>query len=263
MAITSIHNPKIKWVRSLQASSRLRKSEGVFVVEGVRLAEEALNGGWEARLVLHTGDLSSRGRLLLGEFSERGILVEEVTPQVMRQSSDTENPQGLLAVLAERPLPLPENLNLVLIPDVVRDPGNLGSLLRTASALGVQATLLTPGSVDAFSPKVLRGGMGAHFRLPLLSLSWSEIEAMLQPLVVYLSAAGQGEPCWQADFRPPLALIIGGEAEGASPQARRLADRWINIPMPGGGESLNAAAAGAVLLYEVLRQRVLAGGRPG
>lgn len=255
--ITSIQNPKIKWVRSLQDNSRLRREEGVFVVEGVRLVEEAFSSGWEARLVLYAADLSPRGRLVLEGFAERGIPLEEASAQVMRAASDTDTPQGLLAVLAQLYLPLPQALNLVFIPDAVRDPGNLGSMLRTASTAGVQAAFLPPGSVDAFAPKVLRAGMGAHFRLPVLHLSWEEIRGYLEPLQVYLAAAGAGVPYWATDFCTPLALIIGGEAEGAGPQAQRLADANVHIPMPGGGESLNAAAAGAVLLYEVVRQRQL------
>ena len=257
--ITSAQNTKIKWVRSIQANSRLRKSEEVFVVEGVRLVEEALAGGWEARLVLYAADLSPRGRQVLEGFAAGDVPLEEVSPQVMRQSSDTDTPQGLLAVLAQRSLPLPESLDFVFIPDAVRDPGNLGTMLRTASAAGVHAVLLPPGSVDAFSPKVLRAGMGAHFRLPVLNLSWKQIEAALEPLTVYLAASGGGVPYWQSDFCSPLALIIGGEAEGAGPQAQRLAEKCVCIPMPGGGESLNAAAAGAVLMYDVVRQRGLAG----
>ena len=256
--ITSVQNPKIKWVRSLQANSRLRREEGVFVVEGVRLVEEAFSGGWEARLVLYAADLSPRGRLVLEGFAGRDVPLEEVSPQVMRAASDTEAPQSLLAVLTQRTLPVPQALNLVFIPDAVRDPGNLGTMLRTACAAGVQAVFLPPGSVDALAPKVLRAGMGAHFRLPMLSLSWEEIGKTLEPLKVYLAAAGAGAPYWAADFFSPLALIIGGEAEGAGPQAQHLADASVHIPMPGGGESLNAAAAGAVLLYEVVRQRQLA-----
>lgn len=253
--ITSAQNPKIKWVRSLLSNGRLRKSERVFVVEGVRLVEEALQEGWEARLLIYTPDLGPRGRQVLEGYEGRGVSLEEVSDQVMRQASDTDSPQGLLAVLDQRQLPIPEPLDLVFIPDAVRDPGNLGSMLRTASAAGVQAVLLPPGSVDPYSPKVLRGGMGAHFRLPVLSLTWEMIAAALQPLTVFLAASGDGEPYWDIDFRPPLALIIGGEAEGAGPRAQQLAGRCVSIPMPGGGESINAAAAAAVILYDILRQR--------
>lgn len=253
--ITSTSNTKIKWVRSLQSSSRERRSEGVFVVEGVRLAEEALAAGWEARLALYTDDLSPRGRGVLDGFAAAGAVVEPVTPQVLRAAADTETPQGLLVVLAQRTLPLPAALDFVFVPDRMRDPGNLGTMLRTAAAAGVQAVLCPPETVDAFAPKVVRAGMGAHFRLPVHTLPWEQIAAHLQPLRSYVAAAGQGPRYDQADFRGPLALIVGGEAEGAGPDARRLALESVHIPMPGGSESLNAAIAAGILMFEVVRQR--------
>ncbi|OGO33914.1 MAG: hypothetical protein A2W35_03745 [Chloroflexi bacterium RBG_16_57_11] len=253
--ITSTANPKIKWVRLLQAHSRERRQAGAFVVEGVRLVEEALAAGWEARLVLYTEDLSERGRLVVDGFAARSAPLEQVSAEVLRAASDTETPQGLLAVLTQRLLPLPATVDLVFIPDRVRDPGNLGTMLRTALAAGVGAVFCPPETVDAFSPKVLRAGMGAHFRLPIHSLDWEAIAPHLAPLKVFLAAKDEGLACTQADFRPPLALIIGGEAEGAGPQARRLANACVHIPMPGGGESLNAAVAAGILLFEVLRQR--------
>jgi TrmH family RNA methyltransferase len=253
--ITSTANPKIKWVRLLQAQGRERRAAGVFVVEGVRLAEEALAAGWEAQLVLYTQDLNERGRAVVQGFADRGALLEQVTPEVLRAASDTETPQGVLIVLSQRLLPLPATLDFVFIPDRVRDPGNLGTMLRTASAAGVQAVFCPPETVDAFAPKVLRAGMGAHFRLPVQSLDWETLADSLAPLEVFLSAVDQGQPYTQADFHHPLALIVGGEAEGAGPQASRLAHAAVHIPMPGGGESLNAAVAAGILLFEVVRQR--------
>lgn len=253
--ITSTANPKIKWVRQLQAHSRDRREAAAFVVEGVRLVEEALAAGWEAQLVLYTDDLSERGRLVLDGLAARGAPLEQVSAEVLHAASDTETPQGLLAVLSQRLLPLPPAPDLVFIPDRVRDPGNLGTMLRTAAAAGVGAVFCPPETVDAFSPKVLRAGMGAHFRLPIHSLDWDEIAPQLSPLQVYLAAMDEGLPCTQADFRPPLALIVGSEAEGAGPQATRLANASVHIPMPGGGESLNAAIAAGILLFEILRQR--------
>lgn len=253
--ITSSANPKIKWVRALQADSRQRRQEGLFVIEGVRLAEEALAAGWQARLLLFTPDLADRGRLVLDGFAARGAPLEQVSAQVLRAASDTQTPQGLLAVLSQRDLPLPRPLDLVFIPDQVRDPGNLGTMLRTAAAAGVQAVLCPPETADAFAPKVLRAGMGAHFRLPVHSLDWDSIAHHLPPLNVYLAAMNEGLPYTRADFRSSLALIIGGEAQGASPQARRLARTAVHIPMPGGGESLNAAVAAGILLFEIARQR--------
>jgi RNA methyltransferase, TrmH family len=256
--ITSRHNPKIQWVRNLQARGQERRATELFVVEGVRLVEEAQVSGWDIELVLYTEGLSQRGRKLLESFVEQGVNTEQVAPNVMEVASDTQTSQGILAVIGYRSIELPEQLDFVFIPDGVRDPGNLGTMLRTAAAAGVSAVFLPPGVVDPFSPKVVRAGMGAHFRLPIQSLEWGEIEQIVHDaaLYVYLAAAGEGLAHLDCDFRLPLAIVVGGEAEGASRVAQNLADARIHIPMPGGGESLNAAVAAGVLLYEVVRQRL-------
>jgi RNA methyltransferase, TrmH family len=255
--ITSTRNPKIQWVRSLQSRAQARREEGLFIVEGVRLVEEALNAGWDARLLLYTDDLGERGQQIVSSFSARGVQGEPVAPHVMRAASDTESPQGLLAVLSRQALPFPETLDFIFIPSEVRDPGNLGTMLRTAAAAGVQAVFLPPGTVDAFAPKVVRAAMGAHFRLPLLVRTWEEILAYVQEnaMAVFLAEAGEGVLYNEVDFRRPLALMIGGEAEGAGKTAEALAQVRIHIPMTGGVESLNAAAAAAILLFEIVRQR--------
>ena len=253
--ITSVQNPKIQWVRKLQTQPRLRREEGLFVVEGVRLVEEALAAGWQASLVLFTEELSERGTQVVQGFARLGAQVEKVSPGVMAAASDTQTPQGLLAVVQTRLLPFPERLDFVLVVDGVRDPGNLGTILRVAAAAGAQAVLLPPGNVDGWAPKVLRAAMGAHFRLPLRSLDWDALNDLLYGLPVYLADAGSGLPYTQADLRAPLALMVGGEAAGAGQQGQKLASHRIHIPMPGEMESLNAAAAAAVLMFEVVRQR--------
>jgi TrmH family RNA methyltransferase len=255
--ITSAQNPKIQWVRSLQARSRERRESQAFVVEGLRLAQEALSAGWEARLVLFDSDLDARGIQVVQGFARQGTQLEEVSPEVMRAASDTQTPQGILIVLPLRILPPPDRLDFVFIPDGVRDPGNLGSMLRTAASAGVEVVFLPPGNVDVYAPKVVRSAMGAHFRTPLRPCNWEEIEEHLKGrrLRVFLADAQRGLAYTQADFRQPLALIIGGEAEGPSQPARKLADEHVHIPMPGGMESLNAGTAAGVLLFEILRQR--------
>lgn len=255
--ITSSKNPKIQYVRSLLGRAKDRREAQAFVVEGVRLAEEALSAGWEADLLLFTAGLSERGRAVVEGFAARGAPVEEVAPEVMRSAGDTQSPQGILAVLPVRSLPAPESLDFAFIPDGVRDPGNLGTMLRTAAAAGVGAVFLPPGTVDPYAPKVVRAGMGAHFRLPILVETWEEIGAWLAhtSLTPYLAAAGQGQAYTLADFRAPTALVIGGEAQGAGAEAEHLA-RWrLHIPMPGRAESLNAAVAAGIILFEVVRQR--------
>lgn len=257
--INSTQNQKIKWVRALQNQARARKDEGAFVIEGVRLAEEALAAGWEAKLVLYTAGLNTRGQAIVNGFAQRGSQVEEVSELVLQAASDTLAPQGILAVIHLDNQPLSGELHFAFIVDGVRDPGNLGSMLRSAAAAGVQAVFLTPGCADPYAPKVVRSAMGAHFRLHLQTLDWQSLQDLIKAagLYVVLAAAGVGLPYTDSDFRRPVAIIIGGEAEGAGDNARALADTPVHIPMPGGSESLNAAAAAAILLFEVVRQRQL------
>jgi RNA methyltransferase, TrmH family len=255
--ITSTKNPKIQWVRELQSRTRRRREENAFVIEGVRLAEEALLAAWPTVLVLYTEDLNPRGQEIVAGLAAQGAAVKSVSEAVMSAASDTQTPQGILAALSLRPLPAPEALDFVFIPDGVRDPGNLGTMLRSAAAAGVQAVLLPPGAADPFAPKVLRAGMGAHFHLPIISYGWPEITAHLEvyQLRLYLAAARQGVPYTAVDFRQPFALVIGGEAEGAGAEAQARAAGFVHIPMPGRMESLNAGSAAAVLLFEAARQR--------
>lgn len=259
--ITSSHNPRLQQVRALLKRRAEREQAGQFIIEGVRLAEEALAARWPADLVLFSQTISDRGRALLDEFRAAGAEVEEVTPTLLDAAADTSTSQGILAILPMRSLPLPVNLNFVLIADLVRDPGNLGTLLRTAAAAGAQAVFCAPETVDAFSPKVLRAGMGAHFHIPVQMHSWEEIHALCKSgqvspsLSIYLAEAEQGTSLWSLNLRAPLALVVGGEAEGVSPSARQIADGMVTIPMPGKSESLNAAVAASILLFEVVRQR--------
>jgi TrmH family RNA methyltransferase len=179
----------------------------------------------------------------------------------MKAASDTQSPQGLLIVL-----PLPTEVNVkphdfVLVLDGVQDPGNLGTILRTAVATGVGVTLLAPDSADPYAPKVLRAAMGAHFKMAVQTLPWKDLRAFLETPVddaiprVYLASTRQGIPFDQPDFTHPVALILGGEAAGVSEAAQVSAHAQIYIPMAEEVESLNVAVAAGILLYEVVRQR--------
>lgn len=252
--ITSSQNSKIKLVRSLLGRAKERREANAFVVEGVRLIEEAETRDWRFETVLYDESLSERGKLLVERLKSKAVEVEEVSQSLMKSVSETETPQGILAVLDFTNLPIPDSPDFILIPDQIRDPGNLGTLLRSAAATGVQAVLLPPETTDAFAPKVVRSGMGAHFRLSIHSMTWKEIQQRTKGLQIYL-ADMDGRSYWETDLRQPLGLIIGGEAEGASEQARKLASQKISIPMAGNVESLNAGVAGSVLMFEVVRQR--------
>lgn len=258
--ITSSQNAKIKLARALTARSKDRQKTGSFIVEGVRLAEEALAAAWQPQMVLFSAQLSARGMQIVEAYRSSGVELEEAAPEVLASLSDTETPQGIFAVFPRRDLPLPPQPDFILIADQVRDPGNLGTLIRTAAAAAAQALIVPPGTTDPFAPKVLRSAMGAHFRLPILELTWPQIVTRFKtnarpPLRFFIAEAQGGDSCWQAPLDQPVALIVGSEAEGASPDARQAADWLIHIPMPGQSESLNAAVAGSILCFEVVRQR--------
>ena len=257
--ITSSRNPKIQLVRDLLAHSKARREQGAFIVEGVRLTEEAAHAGWAIRLILWSDDLSERGQSLVDSLTDRGIPVEQLAPIVFRAVSDTQTPQGLLAIVEFCQQHLPSDPNFLLLIDNLHDPGNIGTILRTAGAAGVQAVLLSPGCADPYAPKVVRSAMGAHFRLPILALSWPDLRNALQHLQpnIFLADAVGDMVYTQADFRLPLTLVIGSEADGIGPQARALVGQRVTIPMPGHAESLNAAVAAAILMFEVVRQRTV------
>ena len=254
--ITSSDNNKIKRVRNLQHRRRNRESEKAFIAEGVRLVEEGVKTQWPIEFILFDETLSERGLKLIESLkTQKTITIAKIPSNLMAEVSDTETPQGILAVLKLQALALPLSPTFLVIADQIRDPGNMGTLLRTAEAAGVESVLLTPGTVDAFSPKVVRAGMGAHFRLPIQHLPWQELKDYIKKVPLYLAAAEGGEPLWSADLKAPCALLIGGEAFGASPIGEKMATHRITIPMPGRAESLNAAIAAGILITEVLRQR--------
>lgn len=256
--ITSTSNPKIKLVRALQTQPRKRKQEGSFIAEGVRLIEEAVSVHWPMEFILYDQTLTDRGKRLLDTLSSRvSTDVYETTPEIMASVSDTETPQGVLAVCKHRLLPLPDAPTFIILADQVRDPGNMGTLLRTAEATGAEAVLISPGTVDAFSPKVVRAGMGAHFHVPIHPMPWQEIHQYLKGFPVFLASSEAGAPLWQTDLSQACALLIGGEAFGASTMGEEIATHRVTIPMVGRAESLNAAVAAGMLMAEVMRQRAI------
>lgn len=264
--ISSPNNPTIKRVRALALPAPgHRRQEHAFVVEGVRAVEEALDGGAAPILVLYEAaalERSARGAHLRTRVA-RLLGTREVSPAALAAAAETMQPQGIVAVfpfLTWPPRP-PAGSELYLVLDGLRDPGNLGTLLRGAEAAGVAACWLTPDCVDLYNPKVVRAGAGVQFRLPCyLDQEWSAIGAALGELGVSRVAAldARGDvPYYGIDWRPPTALIVGNEAHGLSPAALAAATVRVRIPMPGSAESLNVAMAAGIVLFEALRQRSL------
>jgi TrmH family RNA methyltransferase len=253
--ITSTHNPRVKAVRALQERKRAREEEQAFVIEGLHLAREAVAAEAPARLVLYTEDLDARGRGLVNSLAKLGAETETVSPSVMAACSGTETPPGLVAIVQAPLLHPPSHLDLALILDGVSDPGNLGTMLRTALAAGVQLVLLTGDTVDPFNPKVVRAAAGAHFQLPMHSVAPPDLPASVEGLDLWLAEAHHGIPHTRVDWRSPCALIIGSEAHGPSEAIRALPAQRVHVPTVQQSESLNAAIAAGVLLFEIARQR--------
>ncbi|MBM4464835.1 MAG: RNA methyltransferase [Chloroflexi bacterium] len=263
--ITSIANEKVKYVCSLYRR-RVRYRERRFVIEGVRLVDEAVRAGIVPALVFYQGSKEQGARelatllpcdlapLIAGIQTGR-ISTFAVSEGVMKAMAGTVSPQGILAVVPFVELAPPPSSSLVLVIDRLRDPGNLGTILRSANAAGVEQVILAPQTVDHYNPKVVRGAMGAHFRLPIVALSWPDIADSSTGVQILLADVQGEQAYYEVDWTRPSALIIGGEAHGASRAARELATATIAIPMHSGAESLNAAVAASVILFEAARQR--------
>jgi RNA methyltransferase, TrmH family len=252
--ITSLTNNKVKFVRSL-AERKQRLTEQRFALEGARLIDDALAAGLTPDWIFCAEQLTARAEETVSRLRERGVEILTVADAVLKACSETRTPQGLVAVmpfprLAARPDP-----KMILIADALRDPGNLGTLLRSAAAADVDVVLLPPATVDPYNPKVVRGAMGAHFRVPIVEAAWAEIADRVKGLNIYLAAA-DGEVAYSAaDWTQASALIVGGEASGASRDALQLAMQRICIPLSREVESLNAAMAASIILFEAKRQR--------
>lgn len=267
--IESARNPVLKLVRSLISSRRRRQELGLSVLEGVRLAREAVDAGLGVEVVLCADSLAAeeRGRAVLRALAATGARTVRVPDALLERLADTVTPQGLLAAF-RIPRARLEDLSLapapgapaapLLVADGLQDPGNLGTLLRSAHAFGSAGAVVTGAAADPWAPKVVRAAMGSLFRLPVAVEpdNGAVADWLRRHGVRVLTADPRGALLpWEVDWTGPVAVVIGSEARGPSPELDRLAAVRVRIPMPGGTESLNAAIAGSLLLYEALRRR--------
>lgn len=256
--ISSTANEKVKLLRSLHEAKGRKKSES-FLIEGVRLVEEALSAGIRPSVILVDQEQltqTDRGAELLASLPQSEWI--PVTANVLKAVATTVTPQGIVAAVPmSRPTEPVELGSLVLVLDRLADPGNVGTILRTAEAAGVTTVVLVTGTVDPYSPKVVRSGAGAHFHLNLLvDEGWSSLRRRLTDREVLAATVEGGQWHFQVDWTRPAALVIGSEAHGVSDEALRVATGRVSIPMVGRAESVNAAVAAGVVLFEALRQRL-------
>lgn len=249
--ITSTQNERVKLAYALITGAKTRRKEGKIALEGTRLIRDALErGGYSPDYILYDPE-----QVQITALQPLTNQLYEASAAVIKHISQTEQPQGIIGVFPMPTPRLPQRAERALIIDHLRDPGNLGTILRTAAGAGMDAVLLSPGCVDLYNDKVLRGGMGAHFRLAIAERSWADIRAYVGDAPVYLADMDGDAAYDTVDWTAAHALIIGSEADGASPEAEALATSRVYIPMATETESLNAAVATGVLLFEASRQR--------
>ncbi len=272
--ISSPANPRIGKLRDLH-TTRGRKKSGLFLMEGPHLLDALLDADMIPQEVYYQPELlqrTARGRSLIARLMHTSSLLSEhlveVSERVIEALSDVQTSQGVVSVVSLEALN-PARLRarrpkvrrpVLLILDELADPGNMGTILRTALAVDVDGVLLTPNCVDCYSPKVVRSAAGAHVALPIeVDLSWPAIAERVaahctEGRRVLLAEAGSPHLYYEQDLTAPFALIVGNETRGSSQEARALATLTIAIPLANGVESLNAAMATGIILYESLRQ---------
>jgi RNA methyltransferase, TrmH family len=262
MKITSRDNSLLRHARAVRDG---KVPESIFV-EGLRLCEEALRSGLKIEAVIYSERLARKDRAL-GLIRELELVAEKtasVSEKLLDSISYTNTPQGIV-LLASRPFVAADQFSarqgetpLVVILHRINNPVNVGATLRTAEAAGVTGVITTAGTADPFSPKALRGAMGATFRLP----TWSGVDyqhtiewARQHGIQIVCADVHASRSFTEIDFSRPTAIVMGAESEGLSPQEVALADTAVKIPMRGSTESLNVSVAAGILLYEAARQR--------
>ena len=264
--ISSSANPLVKRVRLL-AERKHRRREGAFVVQGIQPVWQAVEAGADIEVLIVAPELlrPPAARAMVIHEEERGTRVARVTRELFARIADRDGPSGLAAIVRARPVPLaalhvPASALFVALHEP-GNPGNVGTIIRTASAVGAAGVILTGAATDPYDPVAVKASMGALFEVPVAAaasaqefLDWS---ASHQVTVAAASARGD-RSLWEAQFPAPLALLLGSEGEGLPGSLLDRAGLQVRIPMVGTAESLNLAVAAGVLLYEVRRRTGLA-----
>jgi len=253
--ISSRENSVFKSLKKLAHSARERRKTGKALLDGVHLIVAFLEriGSPDMLVIAHSAQAKPEIQMLLIRLPDVAAIV--LSDVLFQELAPVDTPSGILALVAVPELPLPKSLQCLVLLEAVQDPGNLGAILRSAAAAGVEAAYLSPGCADAWSPKVLRGGMGAHFALSIRECV--DLVAAAQAFsgeVVVTCLQGEAS-LFDLDLSGAVAFVIGNEGAGVSQILQQAATRRVRIPMPGAVESLNAAAAAAVCFFERVRQR--------
>lgn len=261
MAALQFTSPNVQRLRRLIGRRSARQSEGAFVAEGAKVVGQALDSAFGVEVIFLDPAAAGPAEIEIVErAAAAGAPVLELAPGVVERVAGTVTPQPLLAVvpLLDRPLHrLPRDGTLVVCAEV-RDPGNLGTLLRSVEAAGMHGVVCSEGTVDPYNPKCVRASAGALFHVPLV-VGGNTVQVLGQLGTWGLQRLGTsargGGSLWATDLTGPIALVLGNEAAGLPPEVEACLDGHVTIPIEGRAESLNVGMAATVLVYEVARQR--------
>lgn len=255
--ITSTSNPQVKHLLQLQKKSKARNEEGVFVVEGLRMFVEVPKERVEKVYVSETFYYKKKHELSWEEFP-----LEILSDSVFKHVSDTQTPQGVLCIVKRKQYDLGTLLDIknphFMVLDNLQDPGNLGTIVRTAEGAGVDAVFMSRDCVDIYNPKTIRSTMGSIYRMPTIYIEDTVklLELFKEKGIKSYAAHLDGKNSYdKEDYRTGTAILIGNEGNGLRDEVSNKADIWVRIPMEGQVESLNAAIAASVFMFEVARQR--------
>ena len=240
-------NPKVQEVRRLLSERSARATAGAFVVEGADLIGHAIAAGWQVRAQF----IAPGADALVDDVGHAVGEVHHLAPNVIERVASTQSSRLVLAVVTMPARTMPAGACFVLVADRLGDPGNAGTIIRTAEAAGADAVVLTPGSVDPFNPKVVRAAAGALFRVPVVEAELGSLRDRGLRLVG--ASSHRGESHVRADLSPPIAVVVGSERQGLAADAP--VDDWVTIEHEPASESLNVAMAATLLAFEVRRQR--------
>ncbi len=260
MELTGLQNPQVKAAAELK-QKKYRQQQGLFLAEGLRTVEEAVASKTVVS-IFYTAIEDDRTRSVLEEAAAQQLKLYCVSDAVMKKIADTDTPQGIIAVCKMQNVTLDKLLSkgeMLLVLDRVGDPGNLGTMLRTADAAGIGGVVLLKGCVDIYAPKTVRSSMGSLFHVPVVSGIGEDNfiaeakDAGYELLVTSLEGA---DNLYKADLGGRIAFVMGNEAGGVSANLLERADKRVFIPMAGRAESLNVAMAAGVVMFEALRRRL-------
>lgn len=260
--ITSSQNPVLKELKALK-QKKVREEKQLFFIEGIRFVEEALKESADIDKIFLSDKLTQikGGNEILERMQKGNYSMYSLPDRLFKEISDTENPQGILATVRFNKLntsDIPACGDFYVVLDSLQDPGNMGTIIRTADAAGASGIIVSKGCVDIYNPKVLRSTMGSIFHVPVYnSEDMGEGIRQLKSMGVKVYAAHlEGAlDYFEADMTGRCAVIIGNEAGGISSEIAGMADALVKIPMPGRAESLNASVAASLMMYEVVRLR--------